>query len=689
MRRHARVPILVATAFFLLALSQPSSAFPDDGCPNQLIRQAQHTTYLGECRAMEMVNNPDRGNQVAQAKGFPNLPPMTPDGQRVLWTVEGGAPGSPNGNGATFLAERGPAGWQSRSVPPEASQQIGGGEYSYLPDTATPGFSRMIFRVARSAPIEGVVGEVSLLRLDDQQHQEVVHTYPHLGTGGLGGAGIDPTNDGAHLVLINQQTHQLEDVGSGASEVLSLMPDGTESSCGLFGEGASFIGGGSTTVGPSKQWRPGYHLIATTDASRVYFQTRENGDCSGNWGIYERNREANTTTLIDPGANGHSPSLIRVTPNGRAAYFVTYSQLDPADSNAGGDIYRWDEATGESTCLTCAVSSAVNLSEYNGALDPVMVSDDFSHIYFQTTEQLISGKGTPGKPMLYLLSGGSLKFVTELEYSEGSLAYFPERAALTPNGDVLALVTRGGPALTADALASECPPFDSHESTSCEELYRYDDRDGSVICLSCRPGGVTTHSVGSPGLTETGDFRLSGDGETVAFVTSEALLARDINLDTDIYEWRSGSHHLLTNGVSSFQSGIAAPQVRGISADGSNILIAVAEPGVTGFEQDGLPYLYDARVGGGFTPPTQPAHCIEDSCQGPLVPAPATSTPTSSSFRGLGVQKRSLKKKARCARQRGKTKQRCRRKRRGSRQRGHRHLQMAARPQQQGDGGAK
>src|SRR5689334_11544285 len=68
-------------------------------CPNEAVRSFQHSdVYLGECRALELVNNPDKGNQNALAQGTEmGDPPLTPDGGTALWSVTGGAPGGPSG----------------------------------------------------------------------------------------------------------------------------------------------------------------------------------------------------------------------------------------------------------------------------------------------------------------------------------------------------------------------------------------------------------------------------------------------------------------------------------------------------------------------------------------------------------------------------------------------------------------
>ena len=69
-------------------------------------------------------------------------------------------------------------------------------------------------------------------------------------------------------------------------------------------------------------------------------------------------------------------------------------------------------------------------------------------------------------------------------------------------------------------------PADGQDLGTCNELYLYDDRDGSIECVSCDHDGTTTHSFGTPTAPEPIDSKLSADGTTAAFATQEALLAR-------------------------------------------------------------------------------------------------------------------------------------------------------------------
>jgi hypothetical protein len=155
------------------------------------------------------------------------------------------------------------------------------------------------------------------------------------------------------------------------------------------------------------------------------------------------------------------------------------------------------------------------------------------------------------------------------------------------------------------------------------------------------------------------DFKMSSDGGTIAFVTIEPLVREDVNQTADVYEWRDGASHLVSDGVRAFQEGFSAPQVRAVSDDGSSILFIVAELGLTGFEQDGLANLYVARVGGGFEPPPPPTHCSEEACQGPLAVLPASPDSASTAFSGRGNLKEGQGRKPRCAKGKVRRRGRC------------------------------
>jgi hypothetical protein len=588
-----------------------------------------------EKRGIELVNNPDKGNQNVF------IPPkvdeiVSSDGNKAIWSVVGGAPGAFNGTQSSFLAERASGGWQSRSIVPPASEQVDGGGSVYELDGTTPDFSHFFFNVHR-ANVFNPITPGTRVRLDQDQNQDILRSYESKAPE------VDMTDDGTHVVAINLSTRQLEEIGSGTPEVVSLLPPNqTPSSCGLdVTSGKSFIGGnnGSSPVGTGVEARAGYHMIATTDASRIYFGAQPNGECNQPFGLYVFNRETKKAKRIDRGA-GADVAFIRAAPDGRAAYFATRSKLESADKNTDVDIYRWDEESEKSTCLTCVVADA-GVEEETGSYNSIMVSDDFSHIYFVSAHQLVAGFGEAGVPSLYVLSQGEVRFIAELPVTNKTNSFRTlDEARLSSDGNFLTFIAEGTRHLTAD----EVEPASNGESK--RQLYRYDYRDGSVECLSCSHDEITTRPVGDG--ESSGGVRLSSDGSTVAFTTFEALVPGDVNRGDDVYEWRNGVTRLVTDGITEFRTDPAVePRVRGIDSTGANIFFTVADPGLTGFEQDGLANLYDARIGGGFEPPAQPARCSEDSCQGPLLVPPLASRSASSAYHGPG---RSSSRRPACGR---------------------------------------
>lgn len=604
-------------------------------CPNGVVRSLQHSGFLHDCRGIELVNSADKGNQNASgATPLAGTSPMSSDGNKVFWRVAGGAPGAPNGTKTVFLARRSPSGWRSASIVPAAEEQFGGGELANEFAASTPDFETFIVDAGFSKPLE-VPDPPILLRSRQGGPEELLKTYEVLPENAIYQSLLDLSDDGDHVLFMDAKTLQLEDIGTpGAPEVVSLMPDDTPSACGLDVNGRG-------SFSPSAQ--PGYHWIATTDASRVYFQVPPNADCSAPFGLYVRNRESGNTTLIDPGTTfgGEelSPRLIRATPDGRQAYFLTSSKLEPADQNNDRDVYRWDEKTGTSACLTCLVPDAdLPGGSKQGS---VLVSNDFSHIYFESKKKLVAGAGRAGDVNVYALSGGAIRFVADVGSEEGVLVgHFELGPEISDGGSALLFETDASPRLTADEVAPQCvEPTIEHELGTCRELYLYEDAGASLDCLSCNPDQVTTHSVGAPNEGRRPNFKLSGDGTTVAFATQEGLLAADVNHNTDIYEWRNGVLGLVTDGVSAFQENfLTAPQVVAVDGDGSDILFALVPPegNLTGFERDRLLNLYDARTGGGFVPPSPPAHCEGDFCQGPLQSSPPPRQIGSSGVQGFG-----------------------------------------------------
>jgi hypothetical protein len=244
-------------------------------------------------------------------------------------------------------------------------------------------------------------------------------------------------------------------------------------------------------------------------------------------------------------------------------------------------------------------------------------------VYFTSTNQLLPGHGTPGEGNLYELRDGTLSYVAAASAVNKSPLLGSD---MTPDGNVLVFRSNQS-GNTAD------------DNGGTYQLYRYDARAHDVSCISCPVGGVPTHEVaaGLSGGMFSIDYvaTLSNNGDTIAFMTDEALVASDTNHSDDIYEWHVGRQALITDGSTSFpnhnRDGLA-----GVSSSGRDVLFTSYKelaPGVA----DTTAQLYDARLGGGFPDaPPSPGACGGDACQGaPTMPAWSSSA-ASSTFTGPG-----------------------------------------------------
>lgn len=599
-------------------------------------------------RRLELVNNPDKGNQNVVLPPGPQIWAMAEDGESAIWGVSGAAPGGNAPSGNLFLARRTTAGWISHSLIPAPENQIdleGDQEYNLV--ASNPTLTRFVFAV--NAPKLSEATSIALL--DNDGNQSVLREYvtpPEVRK-------LDLTPASGHVLLVSEGAGaHLDDLTQQGSQILSIMPDGQPNICGLYA-GDSLSG---------EQRRPDYHLTGSANVSHVYFQAIENGSpClypSTN-AIYERDTQTRSTTLIDPGSAGRTPEIVRASEDGNRLYFVTWTALDPSDGNTNADLYRWDSGRHKADCLTCIVADADLSTGYIAS--PVLVSDDESHVYFESTRQLVLNQGTPGDEKLYVIRPEGLALVADLGSKQGALPGLLRtgNAYLSSDGGVLVFKFGGTPIehryLTADVVAPQCP-YGFYGSDACVEAYRYDDRDGSIECISCNRFDETSSSVATPSLPVSKDLQMSTDGSTVAFTTADGLARADINHTIDVYEWRNGEQRLVTNGVTKLdQSNFAAPQVHGIAANGSDILLSMVSPGATGFEQDGQANQYDARLGGGFEVGRPPLSCSGELCQGEPPNPPALAGPRTATAVGA----RNNRRRRRCRHHRRPVKKHCQR----------------------------
>ena len=605
-------------------------------------------------RRIELVSNPDKAGQ-------PFLESLLhPAGNLSLWSIAGG-PGTPTGIGDSFLATRTSSGWVSKTISPPIGEMIGEGRLSYFPLTATPDYKSFIFQVT----VRGNGAPTYIVRRNPDGSQEVLAQFAPPVTS-LSGNPTVATSDLRHVFLLLQEhldsehppgTFQVYDVGSGTPEIISRAPGGAIASCGVRNSEGVTASGFAHFLAPYK-----YFSTDPNVTQKVFYNASE---CGAPERIYRRDLESGETIRIDPppvSGEDLPAYFIRASADGSSTVFLTRANLDPEgeDTDASGnDIYRWIEGEGVA-CVTCVADGEANVDGTGfGQNTGSAISPDLSYVYFSTTNAVAEGAPTEGQK-LYLVKDGEIRYISPI--SQPLVAYM-----VTARGEGGSVISEDGsklfflsnsPSTTPDDTGM-CKPLTIGGPQPCLRFFRYDAETTSLDCITCPP--VDSHltrpkaeSVGdSTARRGFSDFApqspISDDGDTFVFESAQPFVANDINRVTDIYEWRDGRYRLITDGVTEFAG--RGPLLYGISGDSSTVLFELSNS-LTGHEiEPNAPTLYAARVNGGFPPPpSPPAPCKEDDCQGPLLTPPPLASVGSAHFAGPGNQAaRSNRRGRKCA----------------------------------------
>jgi hypothetical protein len=592
-------------------------------------------------RAYEQVNTPDTGgNPVGFALGFSD------DGNRAAYEIAGGTSLSNTGSLLSlFFAERTSTGWQTKPISPPREQLVGS---TWLPPVGQRDVSSLVSinTAEAGSPKAGLwrlspVGAPTKL-FEPVPPQKYANWYAAADDSPrtvalLSGGGLDPSFPTA-------TAKNLYDVSSATPRLVSILPDGSAPTCGVRSGSTDLFQIGTNISHQLEGW-------VSDDGSRVFFLS--SGDnCAGDVQLYVRNIDAGQTQRASKPPISGSPcpvAFIRSTPD--AVFFWTQSRLVAEDSTPGacdalgpdGDVYRYTLGDDQLKCVTCVVSGldadVLVLANVFGAPNSIAVAEDGSRVYFQSMSStpLVPGAVTAAAGSTYRVNveTGNLRWVGRGVHP----GLFAQRgAALNPDGTVL-VFRSDDPSLN---------PLGGSDNGGRDQYYRYDDRDRSLVCISCPQDRTPASAAASVDLLlsllepQVGpNLMMLADDGTVAFSTPTPLVSADQNSSAaggklttgeDVYEWRDGQQLLVSDGLTSWPS---PPSLQGISHDGRNIYFAAAAQ-YTADALDGYQRLYDARIGGGFEFPPPPPPCPLEVCQGTPKGAPEEPAAGTQTFSGPG-----------------------------------------------------
>jgi hypothetical protein len=418
---------------------------------------------------------------------------------------------------------------------------------------------------------------------------------------------------------------------------------------------------------------PGNALDAVSaDGSKIFFSS-EAGPCTEeHTQLYMHDVDGETVDVSEPqGVSVPLPARSAVlydgaSTDGSKVFFTTATALTP-EAGAGFRLYEYNSEAPAGHQLKL-IASNVNGSE--GPFNPyVVVSEDGSAVYYH-------GASTIRNQGQMILVSGIWRYETTTGMT--SLVAVPtpptfesEPAYATPDGQFYLFPSGNGGEPPVEVLGPHGLEPELR-GAGHDELYRYDAADGSVTCVSCgegvAPAKGTTLEPRDAEISFSGAaypreaLAMTDDGQRVFFNTSARLVPQDTNEDStkeekegilasagplgvaaDVYEWEAdgteeapgvvceqvhGCTHLISAGEA-----VGPERFLGASANGENVFFTSAAQLVPQATPE-FTNIYDARVDGGFPPPSPRVRCT--SCQGVGSPSLAFSASASETFMSAG-----------------------------------------------------
>ena len=352
----------------------------------------------------------------------------------------------------------------------------------------------------------------------------------------------------------------------------------------------------------------------------------------------------------NPGEAAEVQGTVRVAPDGSRVYFVARGILSSAANVEGAvavrgadNLYVYDSVSGQ-TAFIGDLCSGFGLSG---------VATDVHCPSETKTDEGLWGSGNGSE------SGGE------------------------PDGSEAQTAGKDGRFLVFASVAQ----LASKDTDTVRDVYRFDAVTGELDRVSHGEAGADAngnndafdaqiaygHYGGAVRFQHELDSRaISEDGSRIVFRTKEPLSPGASNGQMNVYEWHKEPGSSGEGDVSLISTGTGAGPVEDvvISPSGRDVFFVTSQ-GLMPQDTDGVPDIYDARLGGGFRAAAAPAQpCSGDACQGPLtnpapllVPgsvsqAPGENVPTPSTVKLKPKVKKAAKrkKKKKIARRRAKAK---------------------------------
>lgn len=543
----------------LRTYSEPSSA--SDPCSNAIVRSAQFSSYLPDCRAYELVSPMDKKGANIAADGDTAQSAVNGNAIKYYSTTAFGDAVGISTRGAEYVSQRGEEGWTTHAINPEqgstAFSLFAPAEYQALSPDLTKGIYYARTPVEPGHPnvehVSNLYLRTDLLSAGPGSYELLsnsVNPLPReLSSQGQFISFAGASADWKHIFFesVNNLTQDAPAQPQACTEerteawggceprvyewfgddvrLISVLPNG-EATNAIVGAGAG---------GNESQFKGAFTQEAvSSDGSRVIFETGPFSHGGGSFGGYRTNGgglymridgnetiklNASERTEADP--NGPQPVTFETATTDDSKVFFTTTEaltndaiVDPGEAK----IYMYDVNASAGKHLTLISVDSEPNEDHSGRADGVNVdgiSPNGEYVYFET-EQLIM----PGQPQfvggehraLFVWHNGALRYITLHE-----LIYFPGGGdtwasdggkSVPPNFRVSAdgktIMFASQDPTTAEQVGYENPfnPNGVDWQQHYAEIYVYKYDTGKLTCASCNPSGALPTSMA--GFTANG-----------------------------------------------------------------------------------------------------------------------------------------------------------------------------------------
>jgi hypothetical protein len=631
---------------------------------------------LPEGRVYEMVSPPYKGGYgVGGLAG--QISAVAPDGESVAFYSKGVFAGAPSGPfEIDYVSHRGVSGWSTSALMPPAALL---GSLSGVDVSSSLG---SIVAVGKPGPnYEGAVnaGTEAEVWLHDTSTPDLVSNWELAGmplkplNGMNAGASydgasadlcrlfLDTSIGGSPLLPEAVGVYNIYELDRGCNgEPQSLRLVGVKNSPGPNGEPELIAHSCLPAFGTEHQGggvKVSRFNAISADGREVFFTTgvtEKGGSCGADDQLFVRLDGERTLEIAKPvseagvcgeaipcpgAATRANGEFVGASRDGSLVFFSTTAPLVGEDKDSMNDLYmaRIGCREGNPGCAVAErevtslvlVSHDLTVGEAAELRGVVRVAPDGSRVYFVARGVLGEGANAEGQTpvkgadnlYVYDSVSGKTVFVTDGIVNEAQTAGL--------DGRFLVFSSYGQ--LTGD------------DTDSAKDVYRYDAETGVLSRVSLGEAGNdangnnsvfdATITEGNQGGLVSAQYEMynraiSEDGSRIVFASSEPLSPDAINHLENIYEWHiepgwsEGRVSLVSSGSASEVEGVIAGSVV-ISPSGRDVFFTTVQ-GLLRQDTDGLADVYDARLGGGFSPaPAERRACEGDACQGPLTnPAP-------------------------------------------------------------------